>query len=211
MITHIFNPRRSCTAGVTVVDFVCLSVCLSVCLLSQISPLERLFVLKTLLHTQRATKVKIFVGFSLTPLYCRDPVLPALYDYPLLKQPMTVAISQLRDCLLGEEVKVAVVTPVKETVSAGKALGDRGSPAGLHHSSNHWSCSNSCLVYTHTFPCWQWQWICATTLTLCMVGGNCYCYEQHNSIIQVIYFLQSMFLEVYTCVLHSTVQQRTTT
>ena len=39
---------------------------------------------------------------------------------------MTVAISQLRARLLGEEVKMAVVTPVKETVSAGKALLNMG-------------------------------------------------------------------------------------
>ena len=38
--------------------------------------MERLFVLKTLSRTQRATKVKIFVGFSLKPLRCRDPALP---------------------------------------------------------------------------------------------------------------------------------------
>ena len=41
--------------------------------------MERLFVLKTLSRTQRATKVKIFVGFSLKPLRCRDPALPPLY------------------------------------------------------------------------------------------------------------------------------------
>ena len=44
------------------------SVCVCVCLLSQISPLERLFVLKILSRTQRATEVKKFVGFSLKPL-----------------------------------------------------------------------------------------------------------------------------------------------
>ena len=51
------------------------SVCLCVCLLSHISPMERLFVPKTLSRTQRATKVKIFVGFSLKPLRCRDTAL----------------------------------------------------------------------------------------------------------------------------------------
>ena len=55
-----------------------LCVCVCVCLLSHISPMERLFVLKTLSRTQRATKVKIFVGFSLKPLRCRDPALPPL-------------------------------------------------------------------------------------------------------------------------------------
>ena len=56
----------------------CSWVCVSVCLLSHISPMERLFVLKTLSRTQRATKVKTFVGFSLKPLRCRDPALPPL-------------------------------------------------------------------------------------------------------------------------------------
>ena len=60
---------------------VCVCVCLSVCLLSHISPMERLFVLKTLSRTQRATKVKKFVGFSLKPLRCRDPALPPLYGH----------------------------------------------------------------------------------------------------------------------------------
>ena len=69
----IINPRRACAARVTVVG--------SVCLLSHISPMERLFVLKTLSRTQRATKVKKFVGFSLKPLRCRDPALPPLYGH----------------------------------------------------------------------------------------------------------------------------------
>ena len=43
--------------------------------------MERLFVLKTLSRTQQATKVKIFVGFSLKPLGCRDPALPLLYGH----------------------------------------------------------------------------------------------------------------------------------
>ena len=78
---YIINPRRACAARVTVVGSVCVSVCLSVCLLSHISPMERLFVLKTLSRTQRATKVKKFVGFSLKPLRCRDPALPLLYGH----------------------------------------------------------------------------------------------------------------------------------
>ena len=73
-----FNPRRACAARVTVVGSVCT---LCVCLLSHISPKERLFVLKTLSRTQRATKVKKFVGFSLKPLRCRDPALPPLYGH----------------------------------------------------------------------------------------------------------------------------------
>ena len=49
-------------------------VCLSVCLLSHISPTERLFVLKTLSRTQRATKVKKFVAICLKLL--RSRVMP---------------------------------------------------------------------------------------------------------------------------------------
>ena len=47
---------------------VCVCVCVCVCLLSHISPLEHLFVLKLLSHTQWATEVKKYVGFSLKPL-----------------------------------------------------------------------------------------------------------------------------------------------
>ena len=54
--------------------WVCLSVCLCVCLLSHISPTEHLFVLKTLSRTQRATKVKKFVGICLKRL--RSRVMP---------------------------------------------------------------------------------------------------------------------------------------
>ena len=71
--------RRGFSTLVLFIGSVC--VCLSVCLLSHISPMERLFVLKTLSRTQRATKVKKFVGFSLKPLRCRDPALPPLYGH----------------------------------------------------------------------------------------------------------------------------------
>ena len=50
-------------------SWVCVCVCVSVC--CHISPLERLFVLKILSRTQRATEVKTFVGFSLKPLRSR--------------------------------------------------------------------------------------------------------------------------------------------
>ena len=50
-----------------------------VCPLSHISPLERLFFLKILSCTQRATEVKKFVGFSLKPL--RSKVM-ASFTYP---------------------------------------------------------------------------------------------------------------------------------
>ena len=58
----------------------CVRVCVRACvrLLSHISPLERLFVLKILSRTQRATEVKTFVGFSLKPLGCRDPELKTI-------------------------------------------------------------------------------------------------------------------------------------
>ena len=77
VIVAIINPRRACAARVTVVGSVCVSVCVS----GHISPMERLFVLKTLSRTQRATKVKKFVGFSLKPFRCRDPALPPLYGH----------------------------------------------------------------------------------------------------------------------------------
>ena len=73
VLCPIINPRRACAARVTVV--------VRVCLLSHISPMERLFVLKTLSRTQRVTKVKYFVGVFLKPLRCRDPVLPPLYGH----------------------------------------------------------------------------------------------------------------------------------
>ena len=60
----LINPRRACAARVTV-------VVLCVCLLSHISPTERLFALKTLSRTQRATKVKKFVGIFLKRLHSR--------------------------------------------------------------------------------------------------------------------------------------------
>ena len=53
----------------------CSWVCVCVC---HISPMERLFVMKTLSRSQRTTTVKMYVGFSLKPLRCRDPALPPL-------------------------------------------------------------------------------------------------------------------------------------
>ena len=67
-IKGVYNPRRACAARVTVVV-----VC--VCRLVANSLLKGQFVLKTLSHTQRATKVKKFVGFSRKPLRCRDTAL----------------------------------------------------------------------------------------------------------------------------------------
>ena len=68
MSIHVFiNPRGACAARVTVL--------VRVCPLSEISPLERLFVLS---RTQQATEIKIFVGFSLKRLRCGDPALPPL-------------------------------------------------------------------------------------------------------------------------------------
>ena len=61
----LVNPRRACAARVTVVGFVCLCVCL----LSHISPMERLFLMKT-----RATKVKKIVGICVKRL--RSRVMP---------------------------------------------------------------------------------------------------------------------------------------
>ena len=60
----------------------CSWVCVCVCLLSHISPLERLFVLKLLLRTQQATEVKKYVGFSLKPLPSKVMALFAYLWHP---------------------------------------------------------------------------------------------------------------------------------
>ena len=78
MYVQLINPRRACAARVTVVV-----VC--VCRLVANSLLKGQFVLKTLSHTLRATKVKKFVGFSLKPLRCRDPALPPLYGHAYIR------------------------------------------------------------------------------------------------------------------------------
>ena len=49
------NPRYECTGGLRQLG---LCVCLSVSLLSHISPLERLFILKIMSRTQWTTEVK---------------------------------------------------------------------------------------------------------------------------------------------------------
>ena len=67
---EVINPRRACAALARVTVFDCP---VSVCLSGHISPLERLFVLKTQSRTQRATKVKLCLGVSLKALCCRDP------------------------------------------------------------------------------------------------------------------------------------------
>ena len=64
----VFNPRRACARVAAVAVSVCLSVRVCVCPLSHISPLGLLFVVKTLPRTQRTTKVKKFVAFSLKML-----------------------------------------------------------------------------------------------------------------------------------------------
>ena len=63
------------TLGAHAQEGYCSRHCQSVCLLSHISPLEHLFVLKILSRTQRATEVKKFVCFSLKPLRSRNPAL----------------------------------------------------------------------------------------------------------------------------------------
>ena len=60
--------------GLQYLGLSCLSLCLSVCLLSHISPMEHLFDLKTLPRTQRAMKVKKFLGICLKRL--RSGVVP---------------------------------------------------------------------------------------------------------------------------------------
>ena len=65
---------------------VCLSVCVCVCQLSHISPLEHLFVLKTLSPTQHATKVKKYVAFSVKLRRSRATALSTLYRYSAVGQ-----------------------------------------------------------------------------------------------------------------------------
>ena len=74
MIFIYSYPRRACAARVTVLGYGSVCVCVCVCLLSHISPTDRLFVLKTLSRTQRATKVKKFVRICLKRL--RSRVMP---------------------------------------------------------------------------------------------------------------------------------------
>ena len=76
---YALRMRRACSGpgyapGSSVV--VCVCVCVCVCVLSHISPLERLFVQKTLSRTQRATKVK---RFSPGQMRCRDRALLPIY------------------------------------------------------------------------------------------------------------------------------------
>ena len=54
------------------------------CPLLSISPLKRLFVSQSVLHTQRAAKVRNFVWFSMKMLRCRARALPSLYGYALV-------------------------------------------------------------------------------------------------------------------------------
>ena len=75
----IINPWCTCSARVAVVG----SVCLCVCLLSQISPMEHLFVVKTLSHTQWAMKIKKCVGIFLKWLNSNSIKLAvSLTNYP---------------------------------------------------------------------------------------------------------------------------------
>ena len=63
-IKHIFviNPR---SVHMRSEGYSTWSVYVSVCLLSHISSMEHMFVLKRLSHTQQATKVEKFVGICL--------------------------------------------------------------------------------------------------------------------------------------------------
>ena len=86
-----FNPRCACAARVTVVAVcvcVCVCVCVSVCPLSHISH-------QGLLRAQRATKVKIFVAFSLKPLRSRDGAIPPL-DGHTFGRPFFLRITRMR-------------------------------------------------------------------------------------------------------------------
>ena len=79
----VINPRLAYAARVTVLGSVCL--CVSVCVFCHISPMEGLFVLKTLLPTQWEMKVKIFVGICLKRLAVEHQ-----YSFGLCKNEKTV-------------------------------------------------------------------------------------------------------------------------
>ena len=68
------RSMHACTEGLHFSAFHWVRVSVCVCLLSHILPTERLFVLKMLSRTQRATKVKIFVAKCLKQL--RSRVMP---------------------------------------------------------------------------------------------------------------------------------------
>ena len=77
-------------------------VCVCVCLLSHISPLERLFVLKILSCTRQATEVKKYVGFSLKPLPSKVMPLFAYLRHPtaiLQRYSVQLSIAELSKAL----------------------------------------------------------------------------------------------------------------
>ena len=87
--------------------------------------MERLFVLKTLSRTQRATKVKKFVGFSLKPLRCRDPA-PLRCTAMRTVGHFYMRISRVRACVF---LVYTHDTP----------------PRVQHFSAFHWVCLCVCL------------------------------------------------------------------
>ena len=94
------------------------------------SRLEHLFVLKTLSHTQQATKSQKLVGFSLKLLCCRDPVLPALYGYLqsaiLLGGKRTSTLFDHASCFLACRYRLLLATIAKmQSCSASNSSKDR--------------------------------------------------------------------------------------
>ena len=106
----------------------------SVCLLSHISPLEHLFVLKILSHTQQSTEVKKFVGFSLKPLHCRDPALPPLKAY--------IRSAGKRTCALLYSVSIVLYI-----AHAFSRVCSRMAPRVLHFSAFIFSLRELCTKY----------------------------------------------------------------
>ena len=100
---------------------------MSVCYILHISPLERLFVLKLMSRTWRATKAKHFVGISLKLLRCGDPALPALYGY------------------------------IKRACACHAFWQDlRGYAEGFHFSAFHWFCKATTLIMSNTSVDFEW-------------------------------------------------------
>ena len=99
--------------------------CLSVCLLSHISSLGLLFVVKTLPHTQWARKVKKFVVFSLKLLRYRDRALPPLNGHTY-GQPFFLQMTHMRKSL-----PVHPVEHISASFTTSSPFGNRLKSKGL--------------------------------------------------------------------------------
>ena len=114
-------------------SWVCPSVRPCVCLLFYISPLECLFVPETIPFTQRATKVRKYVGFSLKMLRCRARSRKSQYANTQRTGRLTAVwlirvlcvprrhqkMQRRRACITSRMLSRSVVSP-RQTARAGK-------------------------------------------------------------------------------------------